>query len=155
MQHTEPIDGSNGDVFYEEWLSIEDGCLLIETELGLSLSPFKVKFMASTYGCGEVRDGVFEVQRGPLLETCKRLYFVDIPKGWRPLEVLCRMFPVHLVSGRRWANDNKFKNQRIQIGMEEVWFAEEKDFRRYYLERKNRPGGRGAMPGRKNKRKNG
>lgn len=125
-------------IFYDEWVSVEDAQFIIGDELKIALTLSETKALGQRFGCFRIDGKEFEIQHGPFVEMCRKAFFVDIPKGWKSLERLAKMFKVSEAAAEKWAKENKVKAQIFSIGLKEVWFAEEKDFRRYSLQQRSK-----------------
>jgi hypothetical protein len=137
------------EIEYEEWLSVEDATFYIRLELNLALPRNTVITIAKRFNCisGSERD--IRIQRGPIVEVCRKLYFPDIPKGWKSLKELARTYKISTEVVAQWLRSHKIIAQKFNIGLEEIWFGPEKEFRRYVIQQRNRKHGRGRVLNRK------
>lgn len=162
MQNTEPIVGaalsfdSIEEQDYEEWVSISDTRFFVELELNLALTTNMVRKIAKKFNLLSAEE---RIQQGPFVDLCRKIYFPEIPKGYRPVRYFVKKYGMHILTIESWAERNLVKAQKIACGLQEVWFAEEKDVKRVIDERRNRKHERGAVLfrkpiGRKQKRHN-
>jgi hypothetical protein len=135
---------SLSDLEYEEWLSPEDATFCIGEDLSLALDAPHVRTIAQRAGCSRILNDQLQIQRGPFVEVCRKIYFPDIPPGWKMLTWLAKSCKVERMTAIQWASNSSFKCQKFQLGLQEVWFAEEKGFRRYYEQKRNSKWGHGA-----------
>lgn len=165
MPNTEPIVGaalsfdSLEEQDYEEWVSVSDTRFFVELELNLALTNIMVRKIAKRFNLLSMQDGEERIQQGPFVDLCRKIYFPEIPKGYKPLRYFVKKHGLRLITIESWVERNWVKAQKIACGLQEVWFAEEKDFKRLVDERRNRKHGKGAVLfrkpiGRKQKRHN-
>jgi hypothetical protein len=141
VPNTKPSVGealSLDEIEYEEWLSPEDATFYIRLELNMVLSKKKVIQIAKRFNCISGKDEDIRIQRGPIVEVCRKIYFPDIPKGWKYVGLLVDTYGICRDTATQWIKDNKIAAQKFNIGLEEIWFASEKEFRQCVIRQRNR-----------------
>jgi hypothetical protein len=106
-------------------------------ELGLAIDPPQAIKIANKMGCAKIDNKRTRIQHGPFVEVCRKIYFPDIPKGWKSMSVLSKTYGKPIQTITSWFDGKGFKCQRFQLGLQEVWFAEEEGFRRFYHKKRD------------------
>ena len=152
MPNTKPVVGAAlrvEDIEYEEWLSISDATFYIQLELQLALGRDSILRIGKKFECIKGKGEGIRVQRGPLIEVCRKLYFPDIPKGWKSFTALATKYKMTAEGIGMWAEKGMIKYQILDIGMTEVPFVEEKEFRQCFNRQRSRKHSKGRIPSRK------
>lgn len=138
MPNTEPVVGEalSFDLIeeeeYEEWVSVDDARFFVEWELQLALTSPQVEKIAKKFNLLSGREGHRKVRREQFLEVCRKIYFPDIPKGYKTMRFLSKKYGYNWETIKLHVIKGTIKAQLIKVGLQEVWFVEEKDFKQFF-----------------------
>ena len=119
----------------DEWLTLRSAILYVKMAYGLVLDAHSIWALGGKFCFLKKHADDFLINSKELDRAVARCYFPTIPKGYYTISVLMQKYKLPYSVFQRWMTNKRLSPRRIEIGLEEMIFLDEKDVKRLYKER--------------------